>query len=109
MLHCLICFIKLCGKLFTIKFHIIEFLCDQVIKFLMLLRKLGQFLIGFMDIILIIHLLKLAHSTVMTEMLLLLFRLLRVSLLGPRVFNLILSKFRVCSYDRLTLINVLTS
>ena len=39
----------------------------------------------------------------MTEMLLLLFRLLRVSLLGPRVFSLIHSKFRGCSYDRLTL------
>ena len=32
--------------------------------------------------------------TVMTEMLLLLFRLLRVSLLSPRVFNLFLIKFR---------------
>ena len=36
-------------------------------------------------------------STMMTEMLLLLFRLLRVSLLGPRVFNIFLLKLRGCS------------
>ena len=33
-------------------------------------------------------------STMMTEMLLLLFRLLRVSLFSPRVFNIFLLKFR---------------
>ena len=37
------------------------------------------------------------YSTVMIEMLLLLFRLLRVSLLSPRVFNLFLIKLRGCS------------
>ena len=36
-------------------------------------------------------------STMMTEMLLLLFRLLRVSLLSPRVFNIFLFKLRGCS------------
>ena len=36
-------------------------------------------------------------STTMTEMLLLLFRLLRVSLLSPRVFNIFLLKLRGCS------------
>ena len=37
------------------------------------------------------------NSTMMTEMLLLLFRLLRVSLLSHRVFNIFLLKFRGCS------------
>ena len=36
-------------------------------------------------------------SKMMTEMLLLLFRLLRVSLLSPRVFNIFLLKLRECS------------
>ena len=36
-------------------------------------------------------------SIIMTEMLLLLFRLLRVSLLSPRVFNIFLLKLRRCS------------
>ena len=36
-------------------------------------------------------------STMMTEMLLLLFRILRVSLLSPRVFNFFLIKLKGCS------------
>ena len=36
-------------------------------------------------------------STMMTEMLLLLFRLLRVNLLSPRVFNIFLLKLKGCS------------
>ena len=36
-------------------------------------------------------------STMMTEMLLLLFRLLRISLLSPRVFNIFFLKLRGCS------------
>ena len=36
-------------------------------------------------------------STMMTKMLLLLFRLLRVSLLSPKVFNIFLLKLRECS------------
>ena len=48
-------------------------------------------------------------SIMMTKMLLLLFRLLRVSLLSLRVFNIFLLKLRGCSLDRFTLVYVLTS
>ena len=50
-----------------------------------------------------------SSSTVMTEILLLLFRLLVIALLSPRVFSLFLIKFRGYSKDRFTLIYVLTS
>ena len=42
----------------TVKFYITEFLGGQPIKFLMFFRNFVQFLIGYMDVILIIHLLK---------------------------------------------------
>ena len=45
----------------------------------------------------------------MIEMLLLLFRLLVITLLSPRVFSLFLIKFRGCSLDRFALVYVLTS
>ena len=50
-----------------------------------------------------------SYSTVMTDILLILFKLLRVSLLSPRVFNLFLIKLKGCSKDRFTLVYVLTS
>ena len=45
----------------------------------------------------------------MTKMLPFLFRLLVIALLSPRVFSLFFIKLRGCSYDRFTLVYVLTS
>ena len=49
------------------------------------------------------------NSIMMTEMLLLLFRLLRVRLLSVRVFNIFLILFKGCSLNRFTSVYVITS